>query len=93
MRSAPKTTIALANPQRPHEVSLWCSVSAPRKDGSRRIHVINGEWEGRLTADGEVIVEVTKSRCPVLLVWEGTVPTHHARDYNDAINWIETQLQ
>ena len=86
------TTFALASPDRPKEVLLWCRGIGRRKNGTQRFTVINGEWEG-LLGNGEVLVVETQMRFPAVEVWRGKVPNDmNSSDYNEAIAWIEKQI-
>jgi hypothetical protein len=69
-------------------VDLWCDYNGLDEDGSIRFSVINGAWDGRFK-DNMVYVEYTKSSFPGHLVWAGSAK---GRDYNDAISWIQEQI-
>lgn len=83
------------------KVSLWCSVNSINEDGSIDFYVINGAWSGRYH-NGQVYVEYTKATLPGMLVWSGVAGLREHTDgkwskypdihYNDAINWIEDQI-
>lgn len=67
-------------------VALWCH---PLRHN--RFEVINGGWSGKVTPDG-IFVEETKATLPGDVIWRGEVPAPFNRDYNDAIRWIEDEL-
>lgn len=91
-------TIALASPENPKIVRCWCTFER-KPDGSMRIDVLNGAWQGIFYPDKNIIQmdEMWKGKpstsVPAILVWEGEVPRPHGRDYNTAIPWINEQLQ
>lgn len=98
-------TFAIAHPDWPKTVSLWCGDEGKMKDGSRKFRVINGAWIGYLYPDNTLLVEATGTRTPAIVVWEGVVPKraqygqvgsnddHYINGYNQAIRWIEEQIQ
>ena len=83
-------TIAIAYLNQPTSVAIWCDAEAPRRDGTRHFHVINGGWHGHI--QGQVLfVEGDPTEIPAKIVWEGSVPQHY--DYNEAIEWIESEIK
>lgn len=78
--------IAIADPD--GRVNLWCDVTSINEDGSIDFYVINGAWDGRYH-NGTVFVEYTKATFPAMLVWVGKAKYG---DYNDAIPWIQEQI-
>ena len=83
-------TIAIANPDTPTKVNLWCKVEKVLEDGSIKFYVINGAWEGILYTNNTFKVKDTGMIFPGMKVWEGEVPGK--RDYNEAIHWINGEL-
>lgn len=89
-------TFAIAHPNTPKIVSIWCNDEGKMKDGSRKFSVINGAWKGYLFEDNTLLVERTGARLPAIVVWEGEVPITYKRSfgyYNEAIHWIEEQIK
>lgn len=83
------TTYALG---RTGNVTLWCTGSID-KNGELDFDVINGKWKGHLEVNGVLTVARTKEQfSDIRILWSGDVPHEHARNYNDAMAWIETQL-
>ena len=87
-------TIAIANPDTPTNVNLWCTVEETRADGSIKFYVINGNWNGILYTNGTFKVIETGEFFPGIKVWEGDVPGKPGAqwDYNEAIHWINGEL-
>jgi hypothetical protein len=85
-------TIAIAHPDSPKEVNLWCTINRSYEDGKIDFYVINGAWNGILYPDGSMKVKETGTIFPAIKVWEGTVDRDHAGDYNTAIPWINSVL-
>jgi hypothetical protein len=85
-------SIAIAHPNTPTKVLLWCDVIEVKEDGTIVFDVINGLWEGSLFTDNTLLVHETEERFPAIKVWEGKVPKEHGKGYNDAIHWINTEL-
>lgn len=84
-------TIAIAYPDTPNDVQLWCTVEKLHADGSIDFHVINGHWEGTLFPNNTMKVKETGKIWPAIKVWEGRV--RGDKHYNDAILWINKQLR
>ena len=89
---ATKETIAVACPDSPSKVRVWAENYGKKKDGTARFYAINGAYVFFIR-DGLLTVEAGEGSFPAQIVWRGSVPREHARDYNDAINWIEEQLE
>ena len=85
-------TIAIAYPDRPTEVNLWCTVEKVLPDGSITFYVINGAWNGILYTNGTFKVNMTGTIFPGIKVWEGRAPFSDMQ-YNEAIQWINKQLK
>ena len=85
------TTIAIADPERPKEVSLWCTVDKRHSNGSVEFDVINGLWTGTLYSNNTLKVHTTGKIWPAILVWEGDVPSGLG-DYNSVIDWINEEI-
>lgn len=87
-----RMTIAISDPARPKEVSLWVSAEKKRKDGSFDFDVINGLWKGTFYSNNTIKVHLTGMVWPAIVVWEGTVPAPDSHNYNTAIEWIEREI-
>jgi hypothetical protein len=85
-------SIAIARPDTPTKVLLWCTVTEVKEDGTIVFDVINGCWAGSLFTDNTLLVHGTEDRLPAIKVWEGKVPKEYGIDYNKAICWINTEL-
>lgn len=84
-------TFALATPENPRTVALWCEDHGVREDGLRPFTCINGAWDGVFRISDET-VKIGAARLPGKLIWEGEVPREFSRHYDDAIGWIQSQL-
>jgi hypothetical protein len=85
------TTIAIAYPEYPKRVQLWCTVEKKYEDGSFDFEVINGLWDGTFYTNNTIRVEASGEIFPAIIVWEGNVHGRY-RDYNSAIAWIERKI-
>ena len=76
------------------ELTVWADVIRKHPDGTISFGCINGGWNGRWNpVDQTIIVKgYADAPRPAKLLWEGQVPIEHARDYNSAIPWIQTQI-
>ena len=82
------TTFAFAlrsDPER--KVRFWCE----RLTGQRYL-VLNGGFEFILSKGRTAKIEDRIEAPEVELVWSGKVPKPHGSHYNDAIAWIQAQL-
>lgn len=86
------TTIAIAHPDNPNDVKIWCDVEKVLADGTIVFYVINGAWKGKLFTDNTLQVADDAKRIPAIKVWEGLVPRPYNQDYNLAIPWINAEL-
>lgn len=85
-------TLALAHPDVHKRVRCWCTYKE-LPDGMFDIYVINGAWSGKFNSrEGSLIMEDGWT-ASAEIVWMGEVPAEHDRNYNDAIGWINEQLQ
>ena len=74
--------------------TIWCEYSLPIGAGSlTKFTCINGAWNGAYQAGMGVRVQDSLHFLPAKIVWEGEVPREFARDYNDAIAWINAQIE
>jgi hypothetical protein len=78
-------------------IHAWCFETGRTTYGSVTFDVINGAWSGELTEGGVMTCssfEATPQQAVVR--WAGEVPltisTKYGRDYNEAITWIQTQV-
>jgi len=98
-----RTTIAIAA-RGSQKVELWCDGVKRRPNGTVSFYVINGAWNGALTKDGQLRINVPASHDgrfkartreepgPYDIVWEGKAPFSDV-EYNEAIQWIEGQIK
>jgi len=79
------SVFAIASPLDQKSVMLLC------RGNERRFTVVNGGWTGSIR-DGVITIHKTGHQRAGLVVWHGELPAHVAEDFQEAIDWIETQL-
>lgn len=76
-------------------ISVWAEDKGLDKDGALHFHCLNGSWNGKIAANGMLMVENHDrwDDCYLAAVlWKGDVPHPHGRHYNPAMAWIEQEL-
>lgn len=86
--------MALAHADNPKKVSIWCTYTkATFEDDTLLIEVINGEWTAHLIERKRLLELHHRVDYPVVVVWEGEVPYPYDRGYNEAMKWIQEQIE
>ena len=89
--AARRETIALGYTGHP-KVAIWVIPRNETPEGFS-FEVINGRWRGRFDKKTQTLrVTTTKEVRPAVELWRGAVPYEYS-NYNEAIAWIETQLE
>jgi hypothetical protein len=76
------------------KVELLCSPRGKITPTSMAFYVHNGCWYGRYYRKAKFMtIDNDPKRLPIELLWQGDLPKREvAFDYNEAIEWIETEI-
>ena len=86
-------TLGISHPSDPKKVRVWAEIRG-KDDIGERFECLNGSWYGWLINErAQLKIDVyEESVHPCIVVWEGEIPYSYSYNYNEAIRYIEEQI-